>query len=232
MLGIERADPRRDLRAPVAALRAVARVAEPVHQLGERARDARTGPSRACASAPRSRSRAATARHVERVGGVAAVRLRVGQPRDDVEELDDRTGPAVREEQRTARPRAASGRGRSGSTGRRSSVRKCASSLSRASCARQSYVVAPVRRPARAGSRAGSRTPSPCPSIWSGSGSAPSRSRRSSRTASSTWIWNGSITRCSGRVPGRVESQSSCARRRGSACRSRARAARRSVPRR
>ena len=46
MLGIERADPRRDLRAPVAALRAVARVAEPAHQLDERARDARTCPSR------------------------------------------------------------------------------------------------------------------------------------------------------------------------------------------
>ena len=40
VLGIERADAVVDLRAPVAALRAVARVAEPVHQLGERARDA------------------------------------------------------------------------------------------------------------------------------------------------------------------------------------------------
>ena len=46
VLRVERADPGRDLRAPVAALRAVARVAEPVHQLDERARDAPRVPPR------------------------------------------------------------------------------------------------------------------------------------------------------------------------------------------
>ena len=46
MLRIEGADPGRDLGTPVAALRAVARVAEAAHQLDERARDAPTSQPR------------------------------------------------------------------------------------------------------------------------------------------------------------------------------------------
>ena len=168
VLGIERADPRRDLRAPVAALRAVARVPEARHQLDERACDARDVPAARRASGPRSRSRAATARSRGTRRRRAAVRLRVGEARDDVEELDDRARPAVDEQQRERVRVRRSARGRSGSTGRRSSVRKCGSSLSRASCARQSYVVAPVLDELAQVVDRRCRTPSPVPSIWSG----------------------------------------------------------------
>jgi hypothetical protein len=37
---------------------------------------------------------------VERVGGRAAVRRRLGQGADDFEELDDRAGPPVRDDER------------------------------------------------------------------------------------------------------------------------------------
>ena len=101
VLRIERADPRRDLRAPVAALRAVARVAEAVHQLDERPRDAPHVPAARARGLREAVARAATgATTWNASAALAAVRLRVGQPRDDVEELDDRAGPAVREEQR------------------------------------------------------------------------------------------------------------------------------------
>src|SRR4030095_11291956 len=38
--------------------------------------------------------------HMEGVGGLAAMSFGVGQPRDDVEKLHDRAGPAVHEKQR------------------------------------------------------------------------------------------------------------------------------------
>jgi hypothetical protein len=41
--------------------------------------------------------------HVERVGGIAAVTLRVGQARDQVEHLDERARPAVHDQQRQRR---------------------------------------------------------------------------------------------------------------------------------
>ena len=52
--GIERGDPGRDLRAPVATLRAVALVSQARHQLDERLRDPADVPSRACAAVRRS----------------------------------------------------------------------------------------------------------------------------------------------------------------------------------
>ena len=93
--------PGRDLRAPVAALRAVARVAETPHQLDERVRDAPRRPN----PDVRGGSENAVARqrrcdHVERVLGVTAVQFRIRQSRDDVEELHDRAGPAVHDQQR------------------------------------------------------------------------------------------------------------------------------------
>ena len=66
--------------------------------------------------------------------------LGVGQARDDVEELDDRAGPAVR---RGAAGTASSCAERAWTKWIDWSsmrVRKCSNSLSRASCARQSYV--------------------------------------------------------------------------------------------
>ena len=73
VLGVPGADPGRDLRPPVAALRAVAVVPEAGHQHDERARDARDVPTR---RGGRPREPVAGERRdddVERVGRVAAV---------------------------------------------------------------------------------------------------------------------------------------------------------------
>ena len=90
----------RDPRAEVAALRAVALVAEPAHQLGPGLGDAVEAPARSRGPVRRSRSRAARGDDVEGVGRIAAVGAGIGQRADDVEELDDRAGPAVGEDQR------------------------------------------------------------------------------------------------------------------------------------
>ncbi len=100
VLGVRRPDPGRDLRTPVAALRAVAVVPEPRHQ-----RDEGTGdPGDVPAARPRG-LREAVARQrrrddVERVLRLTAERLRGREPGDDVEELHDRARPPVGEEQR------------------------------------------------------------------------------------------------------------------------------------
>ena len=62
VLGVERREPGRDLRAPVAALRAVARVAEAPHQLDERVRDAPDVPTRSARRLGERRTPAAKAR--------------------------------------------------------------------------------------------------------------------------------------------------------------------------
>ena len=95
-----RADGQRDHRAPVAALRAEAVVAEPEHELLPRRRDAADVPSglrRLVGPAV-----AGQRRHdeVERVGRVAAVRDRIGERPDHLQELDDRSRPAVGHHQR------------------------------------------------------------------------------------------------------------------------------------
>jgi hypothetical protein len=95
-----RADHVRDLRAPVAALRDVVRVAEAAHQLDPGIRDVdRIPPGRG------RPAREAVAGHrrdddVERVCRVAAVRGRVGQWPDHVQHLDHRARPAVHDDQR------------------------------------------------------------------------------------------------------------------------------------
>src|SRR5262245_15178662 len=71
-------------------------------------------------------------------------------------------------------------------------VRKCASSLSRASCARQSYLSRQYSTSSRTEST-GVPYSQPVPSIWSGNRVCASRRRRSESTASSTWIRNLSI---------------------------------------
>ena len=98
---IQRADRGRDRRTPVAALRAVARIAEAIHQHrpGLTRCDRRPSPS----SVGLSREAEAGQRRtddVKRVGGVAAVRGRIGQRLDHLVELDDRTRPAMGDDQR------------------------------------------------------------------------------------------------------------------------------------
>ena len=98
VLRIDPAELGRDHRPGVVADRAVALVAQASHQLGPCPARCGTGSSRSRASGRRSRSRAATGspgrtRRRRAVG-------RVAQRLDDVEELDDRARPAVREDQR------------------------------------------------------------------------------------------------------------------------------------
>ena len=100
MVGVETADLGRDQRAGVIAGGAVALVAEATHQLDPRRGDPVVAPA---ALARRAREAVAGDRRddeVERVGRVAAVRPRVGERSGDVEELEDRAGPAVGHDQR------------------------------------------------------------------------------------------------------------------------------------
>ena len=84
----------------VAALGDVAGVAEAAHQLRPGDSDVARVPAdlpRLCREAVAGQRRQ---HEVERVLGVAAVRGRVGERADGLEELDDRAGPAVRHDQR------------------------------------------------------------------------------------------------------------------------------------
>ena len=100
VIGVPQADGGRHMRAPVAALRPVALVAEPGHQLIPGVGDALDTPARPrwLAAEPVAGQRRAD--HVEGVGGIAAVRGRVGQRADHLAELHDRAGPAVRQHER------------------------------------------------------------------------------------------------------------------------------------
>jgi hypothetical protein len=88
-----------DAGAPVAALRAVARVAEPVHELVPCVGDAGQVPAGLGWLAAEPEAGQRRAHDVERVGRVPA-RDGVGQRADDLAELDHRAGPAVRQDQR------------------------------------------------------------------------------------------------------------------------------------
>ena len=89
-----------DLGAPVAALSDVPGVAEPPHQGDPRIGDANRSPAGrgrlARVAVPGHRRHD----HVERVRGIAAVRGRIAERPEDVEHLEDRTRPAVRDDQR------------------------------------------------------------------------------------------------------------------------------------
>ena len=192
VLRVERADPGRHLRAPVATLGDVARVAEPGHQRDEGARRCGLVPARRARAARRTRSRAATARPRGRRPPRRRRGLRVGQPGDHVEELDDGARPAVGEEQRAGRPGGPIGRGRSGSSARRCRSVKWRNAFSLASCGAPVVGVVPV--PDQLAQVVdGMPYSQPVPSIWSGKRVRSSRSRRSSRTASLSAMWNGSI---------------------------------------
>jgi hypothetical protein len=89
-----------DDRAPVAALRHKARVAEALHQLKRGTGDAVGTPAarRRLAGEPVARNR--RNHHIERVLDATAVCGRVGERADDVQHLDDRARPAVDEDHR------------------------------------------------------------------------------------------------------------------------------------
>ena len=94
------ADARGHERSPVAALRAVSVVAEASHQLRPRHADPLDVPTgrRRLVTEPVPRQR--RDHHVERIGRVAPVRGGIGERADDLQELDDRPRPTVREHQR------------------------------------------------------------------------------------------------------------------------------------
>ena len=99
----------RDDRAPVAALRAVARVAEPAHQLDLGLRDARGIPA---ALVGRPGEAVAGHRRADDVEGVAGRRReRRVAAADDLLELDDRARPAVRDDERERVRPASTSRG-------------------------------------------------------------------------------------------------------------------------
>ena len=90
----------RDSGAHVTALRDVARVAQPLHQRRPRARDAAGIPAELGRRAGEAVAGQGRQHQVEGVLGAAAVRRRVGERADGVEQLDDRAGPAVGHDQR------------------------------------------------------------------------------------------------------------------------------------
>ena len=101
LVGVHGAEPRGDERAPVAALRGEARIAEHAgHQLGEAVGDR----LRREARLPRLEREAVAGQRRsddgEGVGRVAAEARRIGEAGDDLEELEHRARPAVREEER------------------------------------------------------------------------------------------------------------------------------------
>ena len=98
--GIDPANERSHERTDIAALHTVTVVAEARHQLGERRRDA--GISPAGLGEWYGEPKPGQRRHhdMERVGRIPAVGGRVGERPDEVDELGERSGPAVDEQQR------------------------------------------------------------------------------------------------------------------------------------
>ena len=89
-----------DRGADVAALGDVAGVTEAVHQLRPGARDVARIPADRCGRRRKAVAGQRRDDHIERVLGPPAVRGRLGQRPGDLEHLDDRTGPAVRDDHR------------------------------------------------------------------------------------------------------------------------------------
>jgi hypothetical protein len=100
VLGVGPADQRADERTLVAALHAVALVAEPAHQLGEGRGDAAVVPSRLTRGPGEAVTGDRRDHQMEGRGGVVAVGPRVAERPDDVQELHDRAGPTVDQHQR------------------------------------------------------------------------------------------------------------------------------------
>ena len=100
MCGVLRAERGRDRRAPIAALRAIARVTEPIHQHRPGRCDAVDTPAGRRRLGREAEAGQRRTNHVERVGRVAAMRGRIGQRLDHLVELDHRTRPAMGDDQR------------------------------------------------------------------------------------------------------------------------------------
>jgi hypothetical protein len=86
--------------APVAALRAVALVPEPRHQLRPGGSDPRDAPPSVCGLSAEPVARQRRTDHVECVLRGASVSGRIGERADHLEELDDRARPTVGHDQR------------------------------------------------------------------------------------------------------------------------------------
>ena len=89
-----------DERSPIAALRDIPIVAEALHQHDPRPRDALRIPAGFRRLAGKAVARHRRDHDVERVRFGAAMRGGVGERIDDLQLLDDRTGPAVRDDHR------------------------------------------------------------------------------------------------------------------------------------
>src|SRR5215218_4592682 len=89
-----------DARPPVAALRAVALVAEPGHQPGPRGRDPLDVPAPLRRLVAEAIAGKRGAHHMKGVGRVAAVGGGVGQRPEHLQELDYRARPAVSDDER------------------------------------------------------------------------------------------------------------------------------------
>ena len=99
-LGSHPAHPVRDRGAHVAALRHKAVVAESPHQLGPDLRDAAGPPAELGRLGREAVPRDRRDDDVERVVGAPAVGGRVGEGSDDLEHLDHRAGPTMRDDHR------------------------------------------------------------------------------------------------------------------------------------
>jgi hypothetical protein len=105
---VELPEERADAGSPIGANRPVAVVAEAGHQHRPRPRDALDPPPWFGRLVAEAIARQGRADEVERIVSVTAVRRRVAQRTDDLEPLDDGTGPAVgqHDRQRTRMRRA------------------------------------------------------------------------------------------------------------------------------
>src|SRR5262247_2518922 len=81
-------------------MRAIALIAQPLHQLGPSPGGALRAPAYVGGRAGEAEARKRRNDQIERVSWVAAMRARVGQRVDHFEEFYDRAWPAVREDQR------------------------------------------------------------------------------------------------------------------------------------
>ena len=100
MRGILCTDRGGDHRSPIAALRAVSRITQAIHQHRPARCNTVDAPAGCLRLPGEAKARQRRTDDVKRVGGVAAVRGRIGQRLDHLVKLDHRARPAVRDDQR------------------------------------------------------------------------------------------------------------------------------------
>ena len=98
--GAIRSHIRRDESARISALHAVSRVPKLRHQFGEGVRDAVMGPPLRTQRVGEAMPRKGRDHKVEGISGFASMSLRVGEWSDHVEKLDERSRPAVNQQER------------------------------------------------------------------------------------------------------------------------------------